>query len=96
MEPAVCPTVSLSSARKASEIMAGVMSNKTAPEFESPDDRLEQTPDHGAIMNENRARQAVGLEVSGHTGGKHRLIDYRPARLRSSPRELCDELRRGA
>jgi hypothetical protein len=39
----------------------GVMSNQTAPEFESPDDRLEQRPDHGAIMNENRARQAVPL-----------------------------------
>jgi hypothetical protein len=45
----------------ASAIMAGVMSNKTAPEFESPDDRLEQRPEHGAIMNENRARQAVPL-----------------------------------
>jgi hypothetical protein len=41
--------------------MAGFMSNKTAPEFELPDDRLEQRPDHGAIMNENRARQAVPL-----------------------------------
>ncbi len=41
--------------------MAGVMSNKTAPEFESPDDRLEQRPGLGAIMNENRARQAVPL-----------------------------------
>ena len=37
------------------------MSNQTAPEFESPDDRLEQRPDQGAIMNENRARQAVPL-----------------------------------
>ena len=41
--------------------MAGVMSKKTAPEFESPDDQLEPGSDRGAIMNENRARQAVAL-----------------------------------
>jgi len=37
------------------------MSNKTAPEFESPDDELESRGARGAIMNENRARQAVAL-----------------------------------
>lgn len=37
------------------------MSNKTAPEFQSPDDRLEQRPGRGAVVSETRARQAVPL-----------------------------------
>jgi hypothetical protein len=32
-----------------------------APEYESPDDRLTPPPEQGAVLNENRARQAVPL-----------------------------------
>jgi len=32
-----------------------------APEYKSPDDRLARRPQHGAVLNENRARQAVPL-----------------------------------
>ena len=35
--------------------------NSSAPEYESPDDRLAPRPEHGAVLNENRARQAVSL-----------------------------------
>lgn len=32
-----------------------------APEYESPDDRPAPRPEHGAVLNENRARQSVPL-----------------------------------
>lgn len=35
------------------------MASKTAPEYESCTDELASTPEHGAVVNENRAREAV-------------------------------------
>lgn len=35
--------------------------NRTAPEYKSPDDRSASGPHHGAVLDANRARQAVPL-----------------------------------
>jgi hypothetical protein len=35
------------------------MANKTALEYESRTDEPVSTPEHGAVVNENRAREAV-------------------------------------
>jgi len=35
------------------------MAGKTAPEYESPTDEPVSTAEHGAVVNENRAREAV-------------------------------------
>ena len=35
------------------------MASRTAPEYKSRADEPVSTPEHGAVVNENRARQAV-------------------------------------
>jgi len=37
------------------------MSGKSAPEYESPNDKPASRPGHGAVLNSNRARQSVAL-----------------------------------
>jgi hypothetical protein len=37
------------------------MASKTAPEYKSRTDEPVSSPEHGAVVNENRARQAVPI-----------------------------------